>query len=831
MSDIVPLDNNGDSLDGLRNLKKIPSPDGVSIVEIPETRLSSAFEAQALVRRAVLADQVRDGKRAKVQGLVDGNPPYRQGDLTDANRADACNVNWGTARSNLNTAKDAFYDIFNEAETYAVVSLDLPDIERESASRIVTEEFDRLQKRDRAFDSVMQVSQREMVLFGAGPQMFEDATDWRTRPVLYRNLLVPEDQKSDTHEWEWAAIRTDYLPHRLYEFILDEAAAERIGWDCEAVKNAIIHAHPATRQGGNYLNWEWHQQQIKNSSFYYSAQAKKIFAAHVFFKEFPKAGEVSGCISHVIVLELYGETSESGEPQFLFQSIGRYKDWTECVHALYFDIGSGGDHHAVEGIGVKMYSAMEFQNRLLCNLADKAFAPKMMFKPTTPNGEALLEIATMGEYGAVPSGWDAVQMPVQPLMNDGLLINREMKDLMAANLSQYRQDVQDDQGNPITAHEAQIRASEQSRLGNTQLNRYYNQLDFLYAEKYRRATNPNLHENMPGAREAIEFQRRCERRGVRVIDLQKVDSVIASRVTGQGSQFMRQQQLDKMISRLPLLPEDGRDNVIRDFIASAFGQHFVKRYYPSAPAMQKPTEQMERATNQVGDMKLGISPPMVDTQNPVIFAQTFLQAGSAALQSLQQGANPVSLLPFLELVGQGVAAHLARFQNDPTRNDAYKVLNEQFKKYGQLVDQLKGQVQAQMAKMQKQAQQNGANGGAQNGNGQGAKESIAINYKDAPADIQRQMEAVAGFKPSKQPDTSEGAPEPPGPQETAAAAGHVTRTRLDVLKTAQEMRHREESHQQTLEVQRAESAAKIKNMETAAQAKAQAAREPKTVTE
>lgn len=39
---------------------------------------------------------------------------------------------------------------------------------------------------------------------------------------------------------------------------------------------------------------------------------------------------------------------------------------------------------------------------------------------------------------------------------------------------------------------------------------------------------------------------------------------------------------------------------------------------------------------------------------------------------------------------------------------------------------------------------------SQSGKDQGPKEALSINYKDAPPDIQRQMEAAAGFKPSQQ---------------------------------------------------------------------------------
>lgn len=763
--------------EGLANITQ-ENGDGAFIV--PETRLADAADAQALVQRAVVADGPRDTLRAKVQGLVDGNAPYRSSDLVAAGRADACNVNWGIARAYVGTGKDAFYDIFNEAETYATVTLDIDDPTSVDKGRVVTEEFDRLQKRDRSFDSTIQMSQREMILFGTGPMIFPDATDWRPLSVLHRHLLVPENQKSDLARWEWCAVRRDYLPHELYEYILNEGAAAKIGWRPEAVKRAIMLAHPAYQTGGVYLNWEWYQQQLKNHSYYYSAQSQRIFTAHVFFKEFPKEGEVTGRITHVIVQEANNGASDSANNEFLFQHIGRFKSWEQCVHPLYYDHGSGGEHHAVEGMGTRMYSSLEFDNRLRCNLADKAFAPRMLFKPSSSAGEEVAAVANLSEWGLIPSTWDAVQTPVQGMLQDGLAMLRENKSMLASNLSQYRQDLEQDEGNPITATETQWRASEQSKLGNTQLNRYYNQLDALYAEKFRRAANPNLTESMPGGAEAIEFQRRCERRGVKLSDLQRVDSVTATRVIGQGSQFTRQQQLASILGMVAMLPEDGRDNVIRDTIASRAGQSFVKRYYPTPPAMQKPSEQTERAVNQVAVMKAGMMPVVDSSQNAVIFAQTYLEAGTAALQSLQQGANPASVLPFMESCGQAIAQQLARIQDDPSRKDVYKALEAQFRKYGELVDKVKASVQQQLEQQQAQA-----------------------------AKVQQQRAKAAQEQTQAQNGNGNGGP---SPVDLAQAQQTQTRTKLDALKTAQEMRHAEESHQQTAAIRNVETVAKVRGI-------------------
>ncbi len=77
--------------------------------------------------------------------------------------------------------------------------------------------------------------------------------------------------------------------------------------------------------------------------------------------------------------------------------------------------------------------------------------------------------------------------------------------------------------------------------------------------------------------------------------------------------------------------------------------------------------------------------------------------------------------------------------------------------FKQISQQLQQMEQAPMTPAQNGATQtNGAppqppqNGSGQPTNGQ-AKESVSVNYKDAPEDIKRQMEYKAGFRPSTLP--------------------------------------------------------------------------------
>lgn len=680
-------------LDAPKTLEESGSP--------PSTRIGDVLMTQSRISRFVKADTNRSKRRALVKGLVDGNPPYKVTALETAGRAYACNVNWRVAESYLGQALGAFYDVFSETPTYATIECDYGSVdEQQNDSRILTEEFHKLLKKDKSWDYNMQISQFEMVLYGCGPLWFNDAYDWRCEAGLNGDLKVPEFAKSNTHNWDEAARLSCYLPHELYERIMNPGAATDMGWNVKAVKDAIIQAHPKSKDSNDYRQWDWHQQRIKNQSFEYSAESSVIECANYFVREFPttKTGS-NGTITHVIVMR---NTTES-PVQYLFKHERRFDNWDQVVHPMYYANDGGGYHHSVTGMGVKMYSAMEYQNRLLCNLADKTFAPKLLFQPTTANAEQQLNMIQFADFGKVPGGFQLLQTPVGSFIEDGVVFNREISRLVASNLSQYRQELRKEDGNPATATQIVHDAQQQARLGKTQLNRYYEQLDGVYAEMYRRASSPSMNENLPGGREAKEFQKRCKERGVKPEALRRATAK-ATRVTGQGSEFMRQQNLEFLLGLVSMLPEDGRDNLIMDIVASRAGQPYVQRYYNVQSASNRSDDHKALATLQVAAMKEGIPPVMSGSQNHVIYAQVFLQAAAQAVNSAAQGqSDPREALAFMELAGPAIAQHLEAIKADPSRKQIYDILAAQFKEVGKRADELQKVVQQQMQQAQEQA--------------------------------------------------------------------------------------------------------------------------------
>lgn len=682
--------------------------DGVA----PTCRMANARGVQDFVQRLIDQDQKRSRVRAKVDGLVDGNPPYSTGKLRDAGRVDACNANWGTARSYLEAAVGAFYDLFSQAPGFVQIETSHGNSEnRIEWSRIMSKKVDLLVTNDHSWRNQVQLSIGEMVLHGTGPMFFDDAHCVFPRAIETGNLLLPDRTPSDIDRWEIATVLFDYYPPELFAFIENDKAAEAVGWYVDNTKDAIQYAMDQKTPDNRTYNWEWYATELKTNSFDYVDSVKIIKLAHVFWREF------DGHITHAIVQR--NDTDAKGV-KYLFRHVGRYENFQQAVHAIYFDRGRGGYHHSVTGLGVKLYSALEYENRLLGNLMDKAFAPKILFKPTTPAAKEKFQMARFGDWGLVPAGTEALQTPIQGFLTDGLTMFRTSADLLRSNLSQYRQNVAPEKpGNPDTKFKVQLDAAQESALSNTTYSRFYDQMDALYFEIVRRVFNLNTTDP-----KAKRVQKQCRDEGVPEECFGRIESVKAVRVVGMGSPFMRQQTLQTIGQYIQRAPEQGQQAWFDDFIAAQAGQSAVDRYNPKSKMSQLVADQKERAGNQITGMRAGKPADFSPSQNAITFAGVYLQACTQAIQSVQKGADMKTVVAFLELCGRATAQHIQRLAGDPARSQIADVFEQQLKKVGSITDQFKKRLEAQA----KQAK-------AQQGKGQQAMSDAQIKMLKAKNDI------------------------------------------------------------------------------------------------
>ena len=102
--------------------------DGVSTLDKdtqkpPEARIKDAKDARTILATLKEAERVRSMKRAKYQGMLDGNPPYNPRTLRSKGQAHRTNLNLREAEGMLASATTPYYDLVFEVEEFAQVTL------------------------------------------------------------------------------------------------------------------------------------------------------------------------------------------------------------------------------------------------------------------------------------------------------------------------------------------------------------------------------------------------------------------------------------------------------------------------------------------------------------------------------------------------------------------------------------------------------------------------------------------------------------------------------------------------------------------------------------
>lgn len=668
----------------------------------PSTRLEGAAETVAIVEQLIEANERRSYADAKVKGMIDGNPPYDQGALDEAAQSWRNNANWRIGEAFLNIALSIYWDITSEGPTKATCVTEWGESQGQSSdwSGVITEEFERLNKRDASLNNMFRDSQHDMVLYRMGPVMWHDAFDFRAKPVKCANLLTLDGTRSDVNEWKLAVVLSDYSADELYSFIRYPEAATRSGWSVETAKKILMDSVPEESWPHKKQDWAFYQQRIRNNDIYWSMESKSIPVGHVFVKEFAKPGEVDGRVSHFMVVP--GVRSEN----YLFQKIGRYENWRQAICPFYYDTGDG-THHSVKGLGVKAYSALEAINRLMCHEVDLAFIGSAInFQFKTAADKEAMQLMQFGPVNFWPEGVNLLQSnSTGQLIQAPSFIRKDILSTVTANLAQYRQGQEREKGNPRTAREVGLQAENQNFINRSGVTFYFEQEDAFYAERFRRAANPNLTEKNCGGREALEFQRRCFKRGVPKEALQKMASITATRTVGYGSADARLQSLNRLLMRLPLYSEAGRERILEDITSADVGHTLMRRYMPESGSSPSIDFQTDQARDKVALLRLNILPPVMPHQNAVIFAETFIQAAAQSLAGLSEGiGNPVEVVAFVDIAGQAAGMHLQRIEQDETRKQQYDALVERLERIGAMNDELKAQLQQQMQQNGQQQQ-------------------------------------------------------------------------------------------------------------------------------
>lgn len=662
----------------------------------PECRLKSASAALNVVNRIIQDNDKRQAFYKRLQGQLDGNPPYRQADLAKNAQNYRANFNSMESDSLLDTATTPHYDLYSSNKFYFFIKTKVggSGYEKDAHSKRLSEIANRHVDEWFGFDNNNQCMINDMVWFGKGFLMWEDEMDWRYTYIPQWQVLVPNGSTTEIEKLSVMVIPCDLKVDELWQMSKSSRAGER-GWNQQEVLRAIWNATPRDPTAGVVPNYMDLQQSLNDNDIQQGYASEVIRIAHIYTKEF------DGRITHGIVcrdgIRYEAQGSSDGKlPAFenwLFHKIGRFKNWREMISPFFLK-NSKGSWNGAHGLGKSVFSIVEARNRMWCSSWDLGFLDTgIWLQCKTSSSMQKAALVQNGSFNFIPPDFEVMQTQIRGNMDAPIAMLNESDSLLQRNTGVYRPNMVQKPGNPQTATQYQQESQKAQTLSNAMVQRFFRNLDKHYTELVRR-----LLKDADFKKEVLDANLPKE-----VLEQKNVDSVKASRVIGNGSPQNRATAVASSMSIVPMLPETGRLNWLNDAIAAVADQDTVERWNPSEGA-QEPTDHKNIAALENIGLTNGGRVYVTPQQNHVIHCQEHFQGIVEAGQAIQQGGDEPKILMAMNTMHAHAQNHLAALAKDPTRKQAFKALLEQWKQLRGVIDELQGRVQGTMKQQKQRAQ-------------------------------------------------------------------------------------------------------------------------------
>ena len=636
---------------------------------VASKRILNATSAWNIFKRCLDEDSnIGAVQRAKVQGLIDGNPPYNPQQLKQLGQSWRSNVNFREAESIRDGNTAAYFSLLFDTPNFISVKVrqpkDLLNDVTEDWGHVIAEEYTDLMMDWPEFLFNFTLHVKEMLTYGLGPVVWPDKFDWRFKAFNTSNILIPPRTKASIGFVRLFFIRDTMSPQDMVEVIENDASA-KFGWKIEQMKKVLVDRYSGGRQTDtdkySKSAWESTQQRIKNNDGntedYDDMDDLKIVHGYVQEVKTKK-------ITHFIMPEV------ESSPEYMLVEENCYDDMGQIFCPFLFDIGDGF-MRSVRGIGQRLYAPIELSNRFINTMFDGAMMSSSMIVGSTTSKKDL-RLLRNGPITILPEGVQPINQAFAPNLN-GIIAARSMLQQIIRNNHGTSGMPVDEAGRPQrTTTEVMIAEGKDARLQNFQIVQYYNHLQKCHVEVMRRLLNKEYPKGHDGYELAMQFRRRCIDRGVppEVMDFEKL-RVRVQRAIGGGNDTIRDAKLQKLLSASAMYDQRGKMNILRDWTASLAGYDGAERYVPLRNRDQINTTEHTLANLENNDLSDGKSVVVgVDQMHPIHLAIHFppiMEVVQHIGQALQMGRpiNPDAVLPYLNAGLQHCNTHVGLMSQDP----------------------------------------------------------------------------------------------------------------------------------------------------------------------
>lgn len=653
----------------------------------PENTIVSPQAAKKVYDRLKETHRKRCWNAERIQGMINGNPPYNPIAMAQAGHADMSNVNWKDGEAIYGSVALAYWSLFNDVENIAEFHVEFGEDEalRAEYGKILAEEWNKTIRSWPDFEKHMTFHQGELIKYGFSAIVWTDEKSWQFKPINYQRFLVPDQTENNINSLNTVLIEQKYPAQFLWEIY--ESAKENPGgaWDAEALGHILwqLADIPDEDRKKTITSCEELQKRIRNGDTYYSALYNDdITLVSVFSMEYDD-GKITHHIIHPDIL-----TEEF--PYFVDR---QYESIREAL--VYFTYRPGEETiHGNKGLGHSIFSSVEALTQLDCSVFDQTKrSGSLILKGGPTRGRDERQIRFV-HGGVLDIGEAEIE---QNLLGNNVANSveaaRYFKQKVLSNNNVQGLDPSFMDRNIQTVRQAQNVATKESKIQKNQISHYYGTLDHFIREIVRKMLRSSSGDT--GYEYVAIWKERCIARGVpeELFEIGKAKlkpnglpdylDVTASRSAGSGSQIADQLEMERMMSILPIAGERGKVRILKDYIAAYRGYEFVKRYFPDEDQMRQPTGDDTIASMENNFLAEGKQVVVSPDNNHAVHAPAHVRMMSEWMQLYEQDNQAqfdrtTNILQKVDdvfsVAGPHLVKHLFFLEKDPTRKALFQQL-------------------------------------------------------------------------------------------------------------------------------------------------------------
>lgn len=533
---------------------------------------------------------------SQIIGLVGGNPPYDQAELSKAGLDHVTNANFLDAKSLFERTALTFWNLINNNSYLIKFELrkfkSQEDPDRSTWAEIMSRHWtDVIMEYWPDFATEFSVMVSQLVMLGLSPIIFKDENSFRWESVDYSRFYVPNNTLSNVSKWDYFCIDTPYQMQFLwgvYDVLSQMSESERsqAPWNMDALSRfLLLRANNIVKTSGTgaFDNMVDLQVGLQNGN---------LNSAAVFTDTMPLTTlcykEYDGKISTYIFDPVLGTTGD----EFLYKVTGQYDCFQEALIA--FTYSAGERHvHGNRGVGQKIYPACQALMQLDCSTIDMA---KMASTPIVESQATLGQNLDPIKFipGVVTNVGTAKLAQNNLGSNTGQVIqvsqNIERKIGRNAQLSGDDTSMPDADKGSKSPDEVKSMNIKEFAVGKQTVNHFYKIFDI--AEKQMVVKMYHCPADHPDYEVFKEWKQRCIDDGVPDVvfklggakkgELPKFLKVRSSRVGGDGSSLGLQMGLKSVAGIAGGFSAKGQFAYRSDIINSSLGADYTERYLGDA---------------------------------------------------------------------------------------------------------------------------------------------------------------------------------------------------------------------------------------------------------